>query len=142
MRSTFDRIRQALLFEGIGILIVTPLFALIFDHGLDEMGVLVLVGATVAAGWNYAFNLGFDHALRRWRGDVRKTAGLRVLHAFLFETTLLIMLLPFIAWWLGIPLLAALAMDLLFAGFYMIYAFVFTWGYDAVFPPDGSGARA
>ncbi|MWD28685.1 PACE efflux transporter [Aquicoccus sp. SCR17] len=134
MRSTADRIRQALSFELIGVLIVTPLFAWVFDHPMGEMGALAVLGATVATLWNYLFNLGFDHVLARLRGDTRKTMPLRFLHAVLFEATLLVLLLPLFAWWLGVSLAAALVMEVSFAAFYMGYAFVFTWGYDTLFP--------
>lgn len=139
MRSTADRIRQAVSFELIGILIVTPLFAWGFDHPMGEMGILVVVGATAATAWNYLFNLGFDHLLNWRRGDVRKTVPLRLVHAVLFEATLLVLLLPLFAWLLEISLVAALVMEISFATFYMVYAFVFTWGYDLVFPPDQTG---
>ncbi|SDY94174.1 PACE efflux transporter [Citreimonas salinaria] len=139
MRSTADRIRQALSFEIIGLLVVTPLFAWLFDHPIGDMGMLVLLGATAATTWNYLFNLAFDHALRWRRGDVRKTLPLRIVHAVLFEVTLLVILLPIFAWWLGLSLLAALVMELSFAGFYVAYAFVFTWAYDTLFPPQRSG---
>ncbi|ETX28627.1 PACE efflux transporter [Roseivivax isoporae] len=138
MRTTADRIRQAISFEIIGLLIVTPLFAWLFDHGLGETGGVVLIGATAATAWNYLFNLGFDHALQRHRGTAQKTLPLRVLHAVLFETTLLIMLLPVFAWWLDLSLVEAFLMDLSFAAFYMAYAFVFTWVYDTLFPPQGT----
>lgn len=136
MRNTADRIRQAVSFELIGILIVTPLFAWAFDHPLGDMGVLVVLGATAATTWNYIFNLIFDHVLNWRRGDIRKSLPLRVVHAVLFEATLLVLLLPLFAWWLGVSLIAALLMEFSFAAFYMIYAFVFTWGYDSLFPPQ------
>ena len=139
MRSTKDRIRQAFSFELIGILIVTPLFAWGFNHPMGDMGILVVLGATVATAWNYLFNLGFDHLLNWRRGDVRKTLPLRVVHAVLFEATLLVLLLPLFAWWLGVSLAAALVMEISFAAFYMFYAFVFTWGYDILFPPQQTG---
>lgn len=135
MRSTADRVRQAVSFEIIGLVIVTPLFAWIFDHALSDIGVLALFGGTAATIWNYLFNLGFDHAMYRWRGDPNKTVSLRLVHAILFETSLLVILLPLFAYWLNLSLLAALLMDLSFAAFYMSYAFVFTWAYDALFPP-------
>ena len=135
MRTTADSIRQAVSFEIIGLVIVTPLFAWVFDRPMEDMGVLALLGATAATAWNYIFNLLFDHALNRWRGDPRKTLPLRIVHAVLFEATLIILLLPLFAWWLNVSLATALVMELSFAAFYMAYAFVFTWGYDALFPP-------
>ncbi|WP_376873712.1 PACE efflux transporter [Albirhodobacter sp. R86504] len=134
MRTTADRIRQALSFEILGLIIVTPLFAVLFKHPMSDMGVVVLVGATAATFWNYAYNLLFDKAMLRWRGDLRKTVPLRIVHAVLFEVILLLMLLPFFAWWLAIPILDALMMDIAFALFYMGYAFVFTWLYELIFP--------
>ncbi|MBG21230.1 MAG: hypothetical protein CML31_14970 [Rhizobiales bacterium] len=136
MRSTKDRIRQALSFEIIGLIIVTPLFAWLFSHPMEQTGVLALMGATGATLWNYLFNLGFDHALRAWRGHTTKTLPLRILHAVLFEITLMILLLPIFAWWMGISLFQAFLIDIAFAGFYMAYAFIFTWGYDLLFPPE------
>ncbi|SFP91810.1 PACE efflux transporter [Tranquillimonas alkanivorans] len=142
MRTTSDRIRQAICFETFGLLIATPLFAWVFDHPLDEMGVLAVLGATAATIWNYLYNLGFDHLLRRTTGALQKTLPIRVVHALLFEATLLLLLLPLFAWWLGITLLEALLMDFSFAAFYALYAFAFTWAYDAIFPPDRVAAMA
>ena len=136
MRSTTDRIRQAISFELIGILIVTPLFAWTFGHPIGDMGLLVVLGATAATAWNYIFNLVFDHVLLKVRGDVRKTLPLRVVHAVLFEATLLLLLLPLFACWLDVSLVSAMLMEISFAAFYMVYAFVFTWGYDTLFPPQ------
>lgn len=139
MRSTADRIRQAVSFELIGILIVTPLFAWVFDHPMGDMGVLVVLGATAATAWNYLFNLIFDHVLNWRRGDVRKTLPLRIVHAALFEATLLLLFLPIFAWWLDASLVTVLLMEISFAAFYVVYAFVFTWGYDTLFPPQRTG---
>ncbi|SFA68725.1 Uncharacterized membrane protein [Poseidonocella pacifica] len=136
MRSTVDRIRQAVSFELIGILIVTPLFAWVFKHPMEDMSVLIVLGATAATTWNYVFNLVFDHILNWRRGNTRKTLPLRIVHAVLFEVTLIVFLLPIFAWWLDASLLTVLMMELSFAIFYMIYAFVFTWGYDTLFPPQ------
>ena len=54
--------------------------------------------------------------------------------------TLLVILLPLFAWWLGVSLVEALVMEFAFAAFYMGYAFVFTWGYDTLFPPERKAA--
>lgn len=136
MRSTPDRIRQDVRFELIGLLIVTPLFVWAFDHLIKDMGLLVVLGATAATAWNYLFNLAFDHLLLWRRGDVRRAMALRITHAVLFEMTLLTLLLSIFAWWLDVSLLTILLMELSFAGFYLVYAFVFTWGYDTIFPPQ------
>lgn len=134
MRTIGDRIRQAVSFEVIGLLFSIPLAALTFGYSLEKTGVLGLIGATLATAWNYIFNLGFDHTLKRLTGSTRKSLKLRVLHAFSFELGLLMAFLPIIAWWIGIGLLEALLVDVSFALFYLVYAFVFTWCYDTIFP--------
>ncbi|KJS13823.1 MAG: membrane protein [Hoeflea sp. BRH_c9] len=134
MRDTKDRIRHALSFEIIALLVVTPAGAWAFGLPLEDIGVVALISATIATGWNYVYNLLFDHAMLRLIGDVRKTLIVRVLHAFIFEGGLLLILLPFIAWYLSVSLLAAFLMDVSFAAFYLVYTFVFNWVYDVVFP--------
>lgn len=142
MRTTRDRIRHAISFEIIGLILITPLGAWTFGMPLHDIGVVAIVGATIATAWNYLFNLMFDRAMLRATGAVAKTLLVRVLHAVLFEVGLLALLMPFIAWQLGISLLDALVMDLGFAGFYLVYAFVFNWAYDVVFPVPGRRTEA
>lgn len=134
MRTLRDRLRHALCFEILGLLIVTPLGVLVFDMPLKHLGVVTVGSATLAMLWTYVYNWGFDQAMQGLTGGTQKTVPLRVLHAMLFEVGLLLVLLPFIAWWLEISLWQALVMDMAFAAFYMVYAFVFNWGYDRVFP--------
>jgi len=134
MRSTRDRIRHAISFELIALLIVTPAGALLFDKPISDIGVIAIGGATIATGWNYLYNLGFDHLMQRLRGSTQKSTAIRAAHAIVFELGLLVVLLPFVAWYLQISLWEALIMDVAFALFYVVYAFVFNWGYDRVFP--------
>jgi uncharacterized membrane protein len=134
MRSVRDRIRHAICFEVIGLLLVTPLGALAFHMPMEDIGVVSLVSATLATAWNIVYNYIFDLALRRFTGTTRKGRLARVGHAILFEVGLLVVLLPFIAWYLGVTVWQALVMDLAFAVFYVVYAFVFNLAYDRVFP--------
>lgn len=137
MRGTADRLRHVVSFEIIALSIITPLGAWLFGVPMLEMGAVGAAAALIAAGWNYLFNLGFDHALARLRGSVRKTLLLRVLHAVLFEAGLVAVLVPFVAWYLGIGLVEALLMDLALTVFFLVYAFLFNWAYDVLFPLPG-----
>ncbi|WJS86810.1 PACE efflux transporter [Paracoccus sp. TOH] len=143
MRSFPDRVRHAVSFELIGLAIVTPLAAWIYDKPLFDMGVVGVGAATLATVWNFVFNLGFDHAMRRWVGDVRKSLRHRLLHTALFELGLLVMLLPPMAWYLGMTLWQTLLLDLFIVAFYLVYNFVFNIAYDRIFPlpaaPQGRG---
>ena len=134
MRTTKDRIRHALSFEIIALFLVIPLGAWAFGRPLDDIGIVAVVSATIATGWNYAYNLLFDHALLRLSGHVGKSIAIRILHALLFEGGLLLVLLPFIAWYLSVSFIQAFLMDISFAVFYLFYAFAFNWAYDLIFP--------
>lgn len=142
MRNTRDRIRHSVLFELIGLITVTPLGGWVFGVPISHFGVVAVVSTTLAMSWNYAYNLGFDHALLRLTGSVKKTLRTRIVHAGLFEFGLLCLLVPFIAWYLAVPLWQAFVMDVSLAGFYLVYAFVFNWVYDIVFPVPSEEAAA
>lgn len=134
MRSTADRIRHAISFELIGLVLMVPLGSFAFEMPAKDIGVVGLVGATLATVWNYVYNLGFDVVYRSFAGTTRKTLLIRILHAVTFEAGLLLILLPFLAWYLQISLWQAFVMDIAFALFYLVYAFAFNWGYDRIFP--------
>jgi uncharacterized membrane protein len=143
MRTTADRIRHAISFELIGILLATPLAAFAFHLEGGDSVVVVVASATVAMLWNYVYNLGFDHVMQHFRGTTEKTKLVRIFHAILFELGLLAIMLPMIAWYLGIGIWQAFLMDLGLAIFYMVYALVFNWVYDRVFPlPEWADDKA
>lgn len=143
MRTTGDRIRHAIGFELIGLMAFAPLASWVFGFALHQMGLIGAVASLIAAGWNYVYNLMFDKTMLRLHGEVHKTPAIRVLHAILFEGGLLIVFLPSVAWYLDISLFDAFVMDIAVAGFYMVYALIYNWAYDLVFPlprhaPDAS----
>ena len=134
MRTTRDRIRHAISFEVIGIIIAAPLAAFAFHLPGEDSAVLLVASATVAMLWNYVYNLGFDRVMLRLTGGTAKTTRIRMAHAVLFEIGLLATMLPLVAWYLQVSLWQALIMDIALAVFYMAYAFVFNWAYDRIFP--------
>lgn len=140
MRTFWDRVRHALMFEAVALAIFIPGSAAIFNQPFEHMGVIGIASATIATLWNFVFNLGFDRAMRRLRGSVHKTMAIRVVHTFLFEAGLVIMLVPVIAWYLGVGLWAALMMDIAIVIFYLVYGFLFNIAYDRVFPIAATAA--
>lgn len=134
MRSFWDRIRHAVMFELIGLAIFTPGAALLFDQPVEHMGIVGIISATAATAWNFIYNIGFDKVMLHLRGSVQKTIAIRIAHTALFEAGLIVVLIPFIAWYLGISLMTALAMDIAIVAFYLVYAFFFNIAYDRVFP--------
>ena len=139
MRSARDRLRHTLLFEVIALILVAPLGGLVFGIDMTHFGVVAVVSTTIAMGWNYVYNLAFDHALVALGKPLNKTPVTRLFHAVLFEGGLLLLLVPFIAWYLQVPLWQAFVMDLALAGFYLVYALIFNWTYDRVFPLPQEG---
>ena len=86
----------------------------------------------IAIGWNLVFNALFEAWERRQPVRGRGVAR-RVAHAIGFEGGLLLWLVPFFAWWLGVSLWQALLMDLGLLVFFLVYTYVFTWVFDRLF---------
>ncbi|PZX30521.1 conserved hypothetical protein; Transmembrane protein [Cupriavidus phytorum] len=142
MRKTWDRIRHAVGFEVVGLLIFAPLASWAFGYELHQMGLIGAVASLIATGWNYLYNVLFDKGMLRFTGQLRKSVPVRMLHALLFELGLLVVFLPSLAWYLDISLVDALIMDIAVAGFYMVYALVYNWLYDIVFPVPSLKAQS
>ncbi len=133
-RSRKDRLRMALGFEGIGLLLLVPLSSLLFDKSAVTLGVLAVLMSLLATWWNYQFNLWFDRYYLAPKGRSYKTAPERLGHALLFELGLLAVFLPLTAWYLAISLWQALLLDLGFMLFYLLYGYLYHWAYDLLFP--------
>jgi uncharacterized membrane protein len=136
LRSPLDRVRQVLLFEIGGLLLITPPF--IWASGvpaIDSLGLLAII-ALIAALWNAVYNTSFDWLEGRLSGRPadRRPYPLRILHALGFEGGLILISLPIIMRWTGMDWFEALLADAALALAYVVYAFVFNLGYDRVFP--------
>ena len=129
-KSAKERFFYAFLFEVLAIGISSPLAAWVFNHSLSDMGVVSIVIAIMALLLNMAYNSLFDYLLKKYQAS--KTTRVRVLHAVGFEFTLLLMSIPFIAWYLDISLWDALVLDLGFILFYLPYTYIFNLVYDVV----------
>lgn len=129
-KSAKERFFYAFLFEVLAIGISSPLAAWVFNHSLRDMGVVSIVIAIMALLLNMAYNTLFDHLLRKYH--VSKTTRVRILHAIGFEFSLLLLSIPFVAWYLKISILDALILDLGFILFYLPYTYIFNLSYDVV----------
>jgi len=139
MRSFRDRLRQILLFELGGLLLVTPPFAWASGVPLIDSAGLLAVLALVAALWNGGFNTTYDWIEGRLTGRTadRRPFAQRCLHAVLFEGGLLMLTLPVLMLWTGLAWWPALLADVAVALAYTVYAFLFNLGYDRLFPISG-----
>ncbi len=60
MRSPLDRLRQALSFEIIALVLAVPLGTVAFGVPMHDVGVVSVVSATIATLWNVVYNFVFD----------------------------------------------------------------------------------
>jgi uncharacterized membrane protein len=134
MRTLSDRIRHAAIFEIIALVIVIVAGSWITGHSAASMGMLGLIFSLFVVGWNLLYNWLFDLWEREYRNTTKRGFGMRVWHAVLFEAGILVFGVFLVAWWLGITLLQALVLDIGIAVFFVVYAFIFNWVYDIVFP--------
>ncbi len=129
-KSISERVGQALGFEGLALLICTPLLVWITGRPALEMGAVTLGISLLALTWNIIFNSLFDRLKARLK--LANNAWTRVLHALMFEGGLIIVCVPLIAAWLNISLLDAFILDIGVLLFFLPYTYVYHWVYDVL----------
>lgn len=135
LRSGKDRLRYTILFEGLLMAVLIPAGAAFFDKGLADIGLLGLVLSLKAMLVGLIYNWFFDRVdARSGRVSSDRSPLGRVVHALGFEGTLLVTSLPIYTWWLGITIVEAVATDIVVTTFVVAYTYVFTLGYDRLFP--------
>lgn len=134
MRTTTERVLHAVIFEVAANVLVFIILIIGASAAPAKSALLTVVSSTLAMGWNYLFNLMFDRVQQQT--GFKKDWRMRCLHSVLFEAGLLLVLIPFAAWWLDITLLAALKLECGLVLFFLVYAYLFNllWDY-------GSAAR-
>jgi uncharacterized membrane protein len=139
MQGLQRRIVYITLYEGIAIVAASLGLAAMTGQGVGHSGVVAVLASVIAIAWNLVFNALFE----RWeaRQAVRgRSLRRRVAHAIGFEGGLVAFLVPVFAWWLGVSLWEALVMDLGLVVFFLVYTFVFNWGFDRLFGLPASAA--
>jgi len=132
MSPVTRRIVYAVLYELIGIVIVSLGLAALTGQGVGHTGVVAVASSLIAVAWNYLFNTLFE----AWeaRQSVRGRSFLRrAVHACGFEVGLTLLLVPLLAWWLDISLLEAFVYDATLIVFFLVYTFVFNLAFDRAF---------
>ena len=139
MQGIKRRVVYITLYEGIAIVAASVGLAWMSGQGIGHSGALAVTASVIAVLWNLVFNALFE----RWesRQAVRgRSIKRRIAHAIGFEGGLVAFLVPVFAWSLGVSLLEALVMDLGLVVFFLVYTFVFNWGFDTVFGLPASAA--
>lgn len=135
MRTFTGRVMHTLLFELVLLVICTPIIAMAFEKNFSQTGMMSLVLSATAMICNGLYNYAFDMGLVFFRHPLYpRSFRLRCFHSILFEICLMFATLPMIMWWMNFSFFQALALDLSFAIIVPIYALVFNWIYDLLFP--------
>ncbi|AKX59827.1 PACE efflux transporter [Thiopseudomonas alkaliphila] len=119
------------LFETIAI-VLTTLLLMLLGHDSAHSGAVSVVISVIAVVWNLIWNYSFEAWERRQTVKGRSIRR-RLVHAVGFESGLALMTIPLLAWWLSIGVFEALALDIGLLLFFLLYTFVFNWGFDRIF---------
>jgi uncharacterized membrane protein len=132
VQGIWRRVVYISLYEVVAIGLAGLGLMLMSGKSLLDSGSLAIATSSVAVVWNLVFNTFFE----RWearQATTGRSVKRRVLHAVSFELGLIVMLVPLIAWWLGVSLWQALVMDMALVVFFLVYTFAFNWAFDEVF---------
>ena len=116
-------------YELIGLCMSTLGLAYLSETEASHTGPLAVMITTIAMLWNLIYNTLFE----RWESRQAKRVGRRVAHAIGFQLTLVVYLIPLIAWWLGMSLVEAFVVDLAFIILVPCYTFAYNWAFDRIF---------
>ncbi|QHJ01103.1 PACE efflux transporter [Xylophilus rhododendri] len=141
MQGIWRRVVFVGLYEGIAI-VCTSFGLSATTGGEQQLGRATLVAvacSVVAVLWNLVFNMLFE----RWEaGQAKRGRSLarRVAHAVGFEGGLALMLIPLVAFGLGVSIVQAFWLDIGLLCFFLVYTFVFNWAFDRIFGLPASAA--
>ncbi|CAI2138027.1 PACE efflux transporter [Serratia ficaria] len=128
-------------YEIIGMAISALGLALLSGHAPSSTGPLAVVITSIAVSWNFIYNSLYESWESRQVSRTR-TLKRRILHAVGFQLTLVMYLIPPIAWWMGITLWQALLLDMALIVIIPCYTFLFNWAFDRLFGLPASALPA
>ena len=135
IRSGLDRLRYALLFEGLLVVIFSISMFVIFERSLLDMGAFSVALSLIALVINFVYNFIYDRIdVRYGRIPTERSRSGRMLHAVGFEFTLVVVNLPLIMWWMKWSFWQALSFDIIAMAGVVAYTYFFTLAYDRLFP--------
>ena len=129
------------LYEVIGMTFSALGLALLSGTAPSSTGPLAVIITSIAVSWNFIYTTLFERWESRQLSRTR-TVKRRIAHAVGFQLTLIVFLIPLIAWWMNISLVQAFALDLALILFIPCYTFAFNWLFDRVFGLPASAQAA
>ncbi|MGB8812094.1 MAG: chlorhexidine efflux transporter [Paracoccaceae bacterium] len=144
LRSFGERVRQTLWFEIGGLVLVTPLYVLIFGGSGPASLALTTTIMIAAMLCSPIYNTLFDWADLRLTGRLAsdRPQRLRLFHAALHEIALMAATVPILIFMGGHGFWQAILVDFGFSLFYATYAYGFHLIYDLARPVRPNRARA
>lgn len=134
------RVVYVTIFELLAIVLSTALLAwLSGGEAANSLPVAVAI-SVLAVVWNFVFNTFFEAWERRTQ-RVGRDLKARIIHAGGFEFGLLVMTLPLYMIWYSVGPIEAFKMEAAILLFFLVFTFVFTWGFDQIFALPGQAAK-
>lgn len=138
---TQRRVVYAVVFEALAIVFTTLILAAL-GNSAGPSFLVGVVSSVVALIWNMVFNTLFE----KWEarsGHTGRPLWVRILHMTLFESGLVLFLVPAVALILQVNLWEAFLYELALIIFFLIYTGVYAWCFDRVFGmPDSAQPTA
>lgn len=136
IRCTRERILQTLWFEGIGLALVSPIFARLSGEHAGESAVMLTVLSIAMMSWSALYNSAFDMFELLFTGRVASARphGMRIVHAFGNEATALFVTWPLIVVLTRLSWREALVAELGLTSTYALYGYMFHLAFDRLRP--------
>ncbi|MEA1063963.1 PACE efflux transporter [Apirhabdus apintestini] len=119
-------------YELTGMAISALGLALLSGNTPSTTGPLSVIITTIAVCWNLIYNTLFELWESRQPSRTR-TIRRRIIHAVGFQLTLIVYLIPLIAWWMNVSLVQAFLLDVALIIIIPCYTFVYNWAFDKIF---------
>jgi uncharacterized membrane protein len=124
------RVIHALSYEIILLVIIAIALSFIFEVPMEVTGVLGVAMAVTSVVWNMIFNHFFEKFEHKRK--LKRTIGVRILHAIGFEGGLMLATIPMVAYAMDMTLWQAVLLDLGMTTCILVYTFIFQWCYDLI----------
>lgn len=132
MTPNHRKIVYAVSFETLGTLVASAYLWVASDASAASSLALSILTATIALSWSFVFNTIFE-AWETRQSVKGRSLKRRTAHALLFEGGLVLICIPVMAWWLQVGYLEALVYEAGLIVLFILYTYLFTWGFDRVF---------
>lgn len=126
--STAERLLHMILFEGIAVFLSMVGLLLFTNIEIHSALQTMIALSLIAMVWNYIFNIGFDKIFIGKREE--RSWKLRISYALLFESGLVFLTTPVMAYILQVSLLEAFILDIGLTLFILLYTLIFNYAYD------------